>query len=346
MSTKKAIAIVGVAIAAAIGIHFLFYSHKEAQASQSWWGTTSLAAPLETQAATINNGYLYVIGGLSNGTPTDSVMYASLSSAGTIGNLQNTTPLPYTLYRDLCGVVNNNYLYAVGGIANNYTTSTVMYAQINSNGTLGVWKKTTPLPTPLQLQGEVAADGYLYVIGGSAQHTALAGEETSTVLYAKFSAVGTLGPFKTTESIPTPDYKTCPVAVGGTIYLLGGEVPLATSSVWYATPSLQGTIKAWNPTLKMLYTDAATAIVSLGNSIYIMGGDTTGVGGDTTTVSQASLFVGGGTGISSYSYLSPLPKLTSRNAGAGYAGGYIYSIGGLGGGTNGADTSTINALSI
>src|SRR5215472_9105471 len=132
-----------------------------------WSQTSSLPEPLETQAAAVNNGFLYVMGGLSNGTPTSSVLYAKINSDGTLKPFQETTPLPYTLYRYLCGVVNNGFIYAIGGIANGYTTSSVVYAPILSDGTVGDWLYTTSLPEPLQLQGTVANKGYLYVMGGS-----------------------------------------------------------------------------------------------------------------------------------------------------------------------------------
>ncbi len=293
--------------------------------SEAWTQTSSLPEPLETQAAAVNNGFLYVIGGLSNGTPTSSVLYAKINSDGTLEPFQETTPLPYTLYRYLCGVVNNGFIYAIGGIANGSTTSSVVYAPILSDGTVGEWTSTTPLLEPLQLHGTVANKGYLYVMGGSTAPIAEPGDETAAVTYAKFNPDGSLGPFTSTTELPVADYKTCPVADHGFIYHLGGETPRSVSSVWYASPAHNGSISAWNAATPLPYTNAATAIVNSDSAIVMMGGDTTGMGGDTSGV------VGGkvvSLGTIEWSLLPPLPKITSRQSGAAH-NGYVYSIGGL-----------------
>jgi len=293
--------------------------------TEVWTQTSSLPEPLETQAAAVNKGFLYVIGGLSNGTPTDSVLYATINSDGTVGPFQETTPLPYTLYRYLCGVVNNGFLYAIGGIANGSTTSSVVYAPILSDGTVGDWMHTTSLPEPLQLHGTVANKGYLYVMGGSTAPIAEPGYETAAVSYAKFNPDGTLGPFTSTTELPVADYKTCPVADRGFIYLLGGETPKSVSSVWYASPRQDGSLGAWNAATPLLYTDAATAIVNSNGAVVVMGGDTTGSGGDTSGVVEGKIT---GPGTINWTLLTHLPKVTSRQSGTAY-NGYVYSIGGL-----------------
>ncbi|HXJ97162.1 MAG TPA: hypothetical protein VMT20_30350 [Terriglobia bacterium] len=293
--------------------------------TEVWTQTSSLPEPLETQAAAVNNGFLYVMGGLSKGTPTSSVLYATINPDGTLGPFQETTPLPYTLYRYLCGVVNNNFIYAIGGIANGYTTSSVMYAPIQSDGTLGDWTYTTSLPEPLQLHGTVANNGYLYVMGGSTAPIAEPGYETAAVSYAKFNPDGTLGPFASTTELPVADYKTCPVADHGLIFLLGGETPKSTSAVWYASPARNGSISAWSAATPLTYTDAATAIVNSNGAIVMMGGDTTGSGGDTSGVVGGKI---GSFGTIRWTLLPPLPKVTSRQSGAAF-NGHVYSIGGL-----------------
>jgi len=70
-------------------------------------------------------------------------------------------------------------------------TSSVIYASIQSDGTVGQWAYTTSLPKSLQLQGAVA--NYLYVMGGSTSTTAEPGNET-TSLTAKLNPDETLDP--------------------------------------------------------------------------------------------------------------------------------------------------------
>jgi hypothetical protein len=301
------------------------FAAQTSATTEVWTQTTSLPEPLETQAAAVNNGFLYVIGGLSGGTPTSSVLYSKLNSDGTLGPFQETTPLPYTLYRYLCGVVNNDFIYAIGGIANGSTTSSAVYAPIHSDGTVGDWIYTTSLPEPLQLHGTVANKGYLYVMGGSTAPIAEPGRETSAVSYAKFNSDGSLGPFTPTTHLPAADYKTCPVADHGFIYHLGGEAPKPISSVWYASPAEDGSLGAWNTATPLPYTNAATAIVNSDRAIIMMGGDTIGMGGDTSGVVGGKIV---SLGAIDWTSLSPLPKVTSRQASVAYDG-YVYSIGGL-----------------
>lgn len=307
--------------------------------TEGWIQTSSLPEALETEAAAVNNGFLYVVGGLSKGTPTSKVLYAKINSDGALGPFQETTPLPYTLSRYLCGVVNNNFIYAIGGVANGYTTASVMYAPIQSDGTVGEWTYTTSLPEPLQLQGTLANRGYLYVLGGSTAPTAEPGDETAAVVYAKFNPDGTLGPFTSTTELPAEDYKTCPVADRGLIYLLGGETPKATSAVWYASPNRDGSVSGWSTATPLPYTNAATAVVNSNGAIVMMGGDTTGTGGDTSGVVSGKTV---GLGTIKWSLLAPLPEVTSRQAGAAY-NGYVYSIGGL---SPDIDTSAVYYMSV
>jgi hypothetical protein len=79
-----------------------------------------------------------------------------VNSDGTLGPFQETTPFLYTLHRYLCGVVNNDFIYAIGGISNASTTSSVIYGSIQSDGAVGQWAYTTSLPKSLQLQGAFA----------------------------------------------------------------------------------------------------------------------------------------------------------------------------------------------
>lgn len=310
----------------AVAAACLWLSTDRAAKSPMWTATTPLPKALETLAVAVSGGYLYVIGGNSNNQPSSSVYYAATHSDGTLSTFQQTTSLPYTLYRYICGVANNGFLYAVGGIANGQATSGVMYAPINGDGSIGQWSSTTPLPTPLQLQGTVAEGGFLYVLGGSTNPLPQPGGETSAVLYAKFNSDGTLGPFTATADLPTATYKTCPVASDGNLFLVGGETPHATDLTWYATPNPDGSISSWTPSIPLLYTDAATAVVASGRDIFIMGGDTTGGGPDTFLVSVATIEADGLIG--SWRYAPSLPRTVSRNAGA-TIDNHVYSLGGL-----------------
>ena len=57
------------------------------------------------------------------------------------------------------------YVYQFGGYTSAYV-STVEYAPINSNGSLGTWVYANSMANPVELTGSVAYNGYMYVLGG------------------------------------------------------------------------------------------------------------------------------------------------------------------------------------
>src|SRR5262249_28982208 len=144
---------------------------------------------------------------------------------------------------DLCGVAYNGYLYTVGGVeATGTNGTTVGYVQRAPfhhpvDGTIGSWIKQTGLGLPpVQLHGTVVLNGYMYVIGGSTYKdvSSPASAITAAVYVAQISTTdGSVGSFTklTATPLPIPLYKTCPVVVGNTIYMFGGETNAANQIV-------------------------------------------------------------------------------------------------------------------
>ena len=146
----------------------------------AWQPTTALPTALQEQSAVVNNGYVYSIGGTDGSSIFSSVYYSQINNSnGSLGAWQPTTALPVPLIFD-SAVVNNGYVYTIGGVYSGHLTSTVYYSQINnSNGTLNSWQPTTALPTFVEQESAVANNGYAYSIGGT-QSSGI----SSTVYYA------------------------------------------------------------------------------------------------------------------------------------------------------------------
>lgn len=363
--------------------------------SGSWTTSSStLPNPIETLGAVVNNGYLYVVGGytqgatLATGTFRNTVDYVPLST--TDGSLTSTfaltsAQLPVPLSRDLCGVAYKGFLYAVGGVESTsgtgYGTTTkavrrgnIVLSGANAGDVNGWTSQTTALNTAVQLHGvaamTVGTTGYMYVIGGSTgadiQPGNVTGNITNLVQFAKINSDGSVQSFSpTTAPLPIPLYKTCPVVVNGTIYMLGGETDAsheivpgdpAVNTVYYATPVSSGPnagdITSWTkaPYTIPLFTSSASGLAAQAvvyvntKGIVFMGGDTTGNGGDTDVVLKGSSITG--TSIT-WTYPPTLPATppqntgkTSRNAGA-TLNHYAYSIAGL---YQGSDTNVVNCL--
>jgi len=180
--------------------------------------SVTLPQPVWDHASAIWNGYVYVAGGNSDCTAsfdkcgfTDQVYYARINQDGTISNFNLTTPLPRYL-KGHALLVHNGYMYVLGGIVqtvyplapipspdppypnpdfnyDNYETvlnGRVFYSKIGSDGRLGNWMETAPLPPsdkipPGQLTSDpdisglfgmsaavntMSGNGYIYVTGG------------------------------------------------------------------------------------------------------------------------------------------------------------------------------------
>jgi hypothetical protein len=346
--------------------------------SNSYWTASGapLPTPIETFGAAVSTpssgDVMYVIGGEDWTSPTTPVFQTQILHKS-VKTIDTTSPSQWTFQnamwkgaagvpvgfaRDLCGIVNNGFLYTIGGvikdssITNVYGNSTaqVWYAPINpTSGNLGGWKKANSVPVPmgamgLQLHGSavvtVGGKTYLYVIGGSnSDHgdgTVNQGI-TSAVHFAKINSDGSLAAWDhdgngnpaTLPNVPSQGnglYKTCPVVQGGSIYVAGGESEGSSlTQVVYATPVADGTFSnnMWNNASHFLTTPDAAQAVVYNSGIILMGGDE----GNNTITSSVFRGTVAGTGLVTWGTLTSLPLAISRNAGA-TSGGHTFSLGG------------------
>jgi hypothetical protein len=78
-----------------------------------------------------------------------------------------TTSLPDG-YQEHALAYASGFLYQSGGLSSSNGELDgfhVFYSQVNSNGTIGVWKSATPLPEVVYDHASVAANGFVYVLG-------------------------------------------------------------------------------------------------------------------------------------------------------------------------------------
>lgn len=145
-------------------------------------GTNWVVASGPGAAATVANGYLYVLG-VNSG---NKINYGRINANGTIGTAatEDADALSSTL--DYAGLVAlNGYIYAIGGSNGTSPVATVSYAPLNNDGSTGAWTNdTTVLPSARQTAGIATYNGYIYVTGGWN-----GSGETNTVYYASGSRV-------------------------------------------------------------------------------------------------------------------------------------------------------------
>jgi N-acetylneuraminic acid mutarotase len=160
-----------------------------------------------------------------------------------------TTALPHTLM-DTGLVVHNQYIYAIGGYdddAGVSTTSTVRFAALSGNGTVGTWNTSTPLPAAAAGSQIVATWGnYLYYVGGMTNGTA----GRTTVYFTTFNSDGTLNSWSTTTPLTVAKGEHQVFQKDGYIYAIGGRDGggsyVATS--YFARLNATGSISNWSST--------------------------------------------------------------------------------------------------
>ena len=185
------------------------------------WTTSANPLPqtMQATAAVAYNGYLYAIGGY-NASALSTVYYAPLNSDGTVGSwTTNTTPLSFGR-ESTSAIVYNGRVYLFGGKDSSTSPiSSVQYASVNADHSIGSWTSTTSLPTTTSLAGIIQANGYVYVMGGA--QTNLANQ--SSVYYAQLKSDGTIGSWTTSpNSLPVSYDGASAVTYNNYAYYIGG----------------------------------------------------------------------------------------------------------------------------
>jgi hypothetical protein len=212
---------------------------------QAWQtGNSTGFTATESYGSVFANGYVYVIGGCSTSACTNSiatVQYAKLLANGNVGNWSTTTSLPANR-DDIGATYANGYIYVTGGSTNDTAAtaqSTVYYAKVNLDGTLGAWNTSTnPLPAVRFAPAAVTYNGYLYVLGGQNTIT-----RQSTVYYAKLNADGSTSAWNSGKSLFDPPNNPMVDIANGYLYEIGTDT--STSITQYAKLNADGSTSAW-----------------------------------------------------------------------------------------------------
>ncbi|MBI4991617.1 MAG: hypothetical protein HZB99_00140, partial [Candidatus Harrisonbacteria bacterium] len=246
------------------------YSKINSDGSPGVWATSTNPLPLNTEQQTshVANGYLYAIGGETTigGTARNTVYYAKLRGDGTNDSWQTDyLPIGRKLHSS---AVANGFLYVFGGIdESGSATSSVIFARLNSDGSVGSWASTTALAVADYQLAAVVANGYIYTFAGDTS-------PTTKTYYARINNDGTLGNWTagTTITGTHGDLGQDAVVLNGYVYLIGGGPSANSKDVSYAKLNSDGSIGTWK--------DEATFPENIGNAItvttngyiYIIGG--------------------------------------------------------------------------
>ena len=115
-------------------------------------------------------------------------------------------------------VAYNGTIYEFNGRQGGTEVTTVYYAPINTDGSIGTWNTTSSLNTPAESADVGVYDQFIYSIGGDNPPTQL-----NTVQYAPINNSGTLGTWVTsTYTLPLAVEYASSVINNGYIYIMGG----------------------------------------------------------------------------------------------------------------------------
>ncbi len=209
-----------------------YYAKLNQDGSIGAFNATSALSTATHQGGSIAvNGYIYFIGGANtSGTAQSTVYYAKQNSDGSLGSWTTTNSITAKLGPAVTNA--SGYLYVLGGGASG--SNTVQYARINADGSLGSFTtNANNLAGNRGFAGAVAANGYLYLIGGTS------GTVSNNVSFAKQNADGSTGLWKVSlNNLPLARSEFQAVSSNGYIYVAGGtDGSTVQNTIYYTSTS-------------------------------------------------------------------------------------------------------------
>ena len=203
----------------------------------SWTATTSFSGARRYLRAFAHNGYLYVLGGVygmsSSMVRFNDVQVAPLDPAtGAVGTWTRLTPFDTPRSSFVAGIV-DGYLYVAGGAVGTGYTPYAQVAPIHSDGNIGSWTGTVPLPEERGQTTAVVVNGRFYVLGGSTNSDG----DTTDVRVAYTLTPAPLGRYTKLLSFPESSRLDNFSAEGGATY---GRANLS-----YAVADETGVLGGW-----------------------------------------------------------------------------------------------------
>jgi hypothetical protein len=207
----------------------VYYAKINSDGSLGSWQT---ANPLPQAICYLNasvwNNTIYVAGGGTESTPVNTVYSAKVQTGGSLSAWVAQTPLPYATYAQ--GGIANGMLYLLGGVVTNGEyTNAVFYTQINADGTLAGWNRTTPLPQSRSNFSAVTANGRIFVLGGW-NGTSI----TNSFYITPVAGDGTVGTWVAGTSLPASVDDLGAAVTPSYIFLSGGTGSSSYSSNVYS----------------------------------------------------------------------------------------------------------------
>jgi len=209
--------------------------------------------------------------------PIQASIASSTIPQGVLDPWQNVNPMGD--YRaGLASVAVNGHLYALGGLGfDGVEKLGVEHTIINSDGSLGTWDTLNPMTTSRNGFAAVAANNYIYAIGGDSSGTGGA----STVERASILSDGTLGAWELISELTSARIGLAAVVADDYIFIIGGALDLGTDNpvtstvmniVERARINADGSLGSWETVNSMIEKRYHHSAVVANGNIYAIGG--------------------------------------------------------------------------
>jgi hypothetical protein len=210
-----------------------------------WQLAGNLAVPRYTSTAVSVAGYLYLLGGSPLfGGIIASVERAAVMPDGSLGPWTSTAPLPVARTGH-AAATSGSRVYVLGGSPADASYTSVIYAEVLPDGSLGSWNPTSSLTGARVSSGAVVLGGALHAIGGVGFSAICVDAETAIIL-----PDGSLGPWSAASAMQARRCDADTAASATHVYAVGGNTSPVLASVEYtsAPPPVGGSVTGVNTT--------------------------------------------------------------------------------------------------
>lgn len=249
----------------------------------SWSLGSTMAVNGSSGVSFIYNNYIYYIGGNSGGSNISTAYYATInSSTGAIGSWKTTTSLPQPRRYSSFALV-GGYIYYICGSDGTSNQTTVYYAPIYTDGSIGMWltsSNSLPVSNTVISTSNLSVNNRLFFLSSNSKMYSTTVNATGGLTsWNSTNGPGSLRNFETSTW-------------NGYIYVLGGidNNGNYSNNVYYAaictglntttaftnncsTSSSSGSLSSWNTTTSLTQASAFGASITINSYIYVIGGD-------------------------------------------------------------------------
>ena len=287
--------------------------------------------------AVVSSGFVYTLSGCSSGEPPATC----LDTTTTVQTFQlynnfSGSPTEYITSDNQFGTdrlgasatVLNGYLYLAAGCTSasdcTSVSSSVQYARLEADGTLGSWSESTNGLPAGRAWGQLESVGdALYYIGGQNA----AGAAQTTVYYATTDSGGDIVSWSTASNgLPAARTEIGAGSWNNRLYVVGGRDGATTFDTVYVSPDLSSggdVSSAWTTTESMNVARSGHTVITYANNLYVLGGHD---GSNYLNDVQFAKINSDGS-VEDWGYSTSLPQRV-RNGDGFAANGYMYMFAG------------------